>query len=78
MRSSPFGARADRLSASPPFGVEVGHFIRQLRGAPFKRVRIEDDQAASRPVVGVSREAAASTGVAVIRIERAASCRASS
>jgi hypothetical protein len=41
-------------------------------------VRIEDVQAASRPLVGASREATARTGVAVILMERAASCSASS
>jgi hypothetical protein len=41
-------------------------------------VRIEDVQAASRPVVGASREATARTGVAVILMEPAASCSASS
>jgi len=42
---------------------------------PLKRLRVEDAQAA---IVGVSREAAARTGVAVILMERAANCSASS
>src|SRR6266508_4689459 len=42
-----------------------------------RQLRIEEAQAASGPAGGVSREAAARTGVAVILKERAASCSAS-
>src|SRR6266498_320429 len=74
----PFGPRERRGSDQGVAGAVKVRAGSNAHTYSARRVRIEDAQAASRPVVGVSREATARTGVAVILIERAASCSASS
>ncbi len=72
----PFGPRERRGSDQGVAGAVKVRAGSNAHTYSARRVRIEDAQAASRPVVGVSREATARTGVAVILIERAAGARA--